>query len=105
MVNSPTTSVTTAVKANSKRPQRLRWHPPRLLYVFGVTLVVGIICSEVQALLTDPVAALDPAQLRKMLFWQAVLAYPLYFAAASVLAVGAALLGFRLDRRYSALQA
>src|SRR5215469_953762 len=85
-------------------PQRLRLHPARLLYLFVVTLLVGIIYSEAQALLTNPASALDPSQLRKTPFWQAALAYPVYFAVACVLAIGAALLGWRLDRRYSALQ-
>jgi tetratricopeptide (TPR) repeat protein len=83
----------------------LRWHPARLLYLFVVTLLVGIIYSEVQALLTDPASAIDPSQLRKTLFWQAAATHPLSFVAACVLAVGAAILGWRLDRRYAAQQA
>jgi hypothetical protein len=90
--------------ATKPTPQRLRLHPARLLYLFVVTLLVGIIYSEAQALLTGPASVLDPSQLRKTLFWQAALAYPVYFAIACVLAIGAALLGWRLDRRYSALQ-
>jgi tetratricopeptide (TPR) repeat protein len=75
-----------------------------LLYIFVVTLLVGIVYSEAQALLTDPASALDPSQVRKTLFWQAAATYPLYFTAACMLAVGAAVLGWRLDRRYSSLQ-
>jgi Tfp pilus assembly protein PilF len=86
------------------RPRLLRWHPARLLYVFVLTLLVGIAYSEVQALLTDPASALDPSQLQHTFFWHLALAYPVYFAAASALAVGAAVLGWRLDRRYAAQQ-
>jgi tetratricopeptide (TPR) repeat protein len=75
-----------------------------LLYLFVVTLIVGIVYSEVQALLTDPASALDPSQLRKTLFWQAAATHPIYFVAVCLLAVGAAVLGWRLDRRYAAQQ-
>jgi hypothetical protein len=54
---------------------------------------------------TDPASALDPSQLRQTLFWQAATAYPIYVAAACVLAIGAAVLGWRLDRRYAVQQA
>lgn len=64
MANTTTTAPTTrAAKAKTAQPQRLRWHPVRLLYVFVATLVVGILYSEAQAILTDPSSALDPTQL------------------------------------------
>ncbi len=85
--------------------QWLRWHPVRLLYIFVVTLVVGILYSEAQAILADPSSALDPVQLKSTFFWHLALAYPAYFAAACVLAVGAAVLGWRVERRYAAMQA
>jgi hypothetical protein len=112
MVGSPTTTPPTprrspeTPEALPQRPQpgRLRWHPARLLYIFLVALVGGIILNEVQAVLTNPASALDPAQLRNTLFWSVALSYPAYFAAVCVLAVGAAAVGWRLDRRYAALQ-
>jgi hypothetical protein len=70
------------------QPRWLRWHPVRLLYLFVGTLVLGVLYSEVQALLADPAAALDPTQLRTTFFWHLACAYPVPFAAASVLAVG-----------------
>lgn len=82
----------------------LRWHPARLLYLFVVTLVVGILYSEVQALLVSPASALDPSQLRGTFLWHVALTSPVPFGAACVVALGAAMLGWRLDRRYSALQ-
>jgi hypothetical protein len=75
-----------------------------LRYLFAVTPLVGIVYSEVQALLADPASALDPSQLGKTLLWQAAVSYPLFFTAACVVAVVAAVLGWRLDRRYSSLQ-
>ncbi len=102
MAKTATPSIKPAMKTVS--PQRLRWHPARLLYLFVVTLLVGIIYSEAQALLTDPSSALDPSQLQHTFFWHLALTYPVYFAAACVLAVGAGVLGWRLDRRYSAVQ-
>jgi hypothetical protein len=89
---------------NAPRPWRLRWHPVRLLYLFLVTLLVGVLYSEIQALLTDPASALDPSQLQNTFFWRTALSHPAYFAAACILAVGAAALGWWLDRRYAVLQ-
>jgi tetratricopeptide (TPR) repeat protein len=84
---------------------RLRWHPARLLYVFAVTLVIGILYSEAQAVLADPSSALNPVQLQSTSFWHFAVAYPVYFAGACVLAVGAAVLGWRVEQRYAAVQA
>ncbi len=70
------------------RPWRLRWHPARLLYLLVVPLVIGILYNVFQAVLSD-----------------AALTNPPVFAAACVLAVVVAVLGWRLDRRYAALQA
>lgn len=112
MANTTTTTTAPATAkpavapaAKATRPQRLRWHPARLLYVFVVTLVVGIVYSEVQAVLADPSSALDPTQLQNTFFWHLAQAYPAYFAAACVLAVVAAVLGWRVERRYAAVQA
>src|SRR5215471_4971200 len=103
------TSTTSASSSTSQsgmpaRPQRLRWHPARLLYVFLVTLLIGILFSEIQALLTDPSSVLDPTQARHTFFWNLVFAYPVFVAGAALVAIGAAILGWRLDQRYSQLQ-
>jgi tetratricopeptide (TPR) repeat protein len=104
MANTPTSIPTDAVQAKPSQSPWLRWHPARLLYVFVVTLLVGIVYGEVHALLTNSSSALDPTQLRQTLFWQAAAAYPVYFTATCVLAVGAAVLSWRLDRRCATLQ-
>jgi tetratricopeptide (TPR) repeat protein len=103
-VNAPAARPPASTQTKTGRPRLLRWHPARLLYLFVITLVAGILYSAVQALLTNPAATLDPTQLRKTLFWQAASAYPLYVAVACVLAVSTAVLGWRLDRRYSSLR-
>lgn len=100
-----TTTTRTATTTRSGHRLALRWHPARLLYIFVVTLVVGILYSEAQALLAGPSSALDPAQLQTTFFWHLALIYPAYFAPAVVLAVGAAVLGWRVERRYAAVQA
>jgi hypothetical protein len=69
------------------------------LYLFLVTLIMGILYSEVRALLANPASALDPGQLRTTFFWRLAAHAPLSFAVAAVLAVGAAFLGWRLDQR------
>jgi tetratricopeptide (TPR) repeat protein len=86
------------------RRGRLRWHPARLLYLFLVTLIVGILYSEIQALLTDPASALDPSRAKHTFFWSLALTYPAYMVGTAALAIGAAILGWRLDRRYSQQQ-
>jgi hypothetical protein len=98
-------SVTREHTGVQQRSRSVRFHPARLLYLFLITLLVGILYSEIQALLTDPASALDPSQLQNTFFWRTALSYPAYFAAACILAVGAAALGWRLDQRYTALQA
>jgi hypothetical protein len=51
-----------------ERPQHLRWHPVRLLYTFAATLVVGILYSEVQALLANPSWGLNLEALKRTFF-------------------------------------
>jgi tetratricopeptide (TPR) repeat protein len=67
-------------------------------------LIVGILYSEIQALLTDPATALDPSQAKHTFFWNLALTYPASMVGAAALAIGAAILGWRLDQRYSQQQ-
>ena len=99
-MSSPTSSST----SSSPHSSGLRWHPARLLYLFVFSLLIGILFSEVQALLTNPASALDPTQARQTFFWNLAFTYPLYTSVAAALAVGAALVGWRLDQRYSMAQ-
>jgi hypothetical protein len=59
----PPPAASSSLASRAKTPTGLRWHPARLLYLFLVTLIVGILYSEIQTLLANPASALDPGRL------------------------------------------